>query len=339
MRTRNVMKKFCIGGAAVFLLFVAVGYGGAAPKKGEVSVSQSREKYPAKPVRFVITHKPGGANDKPIRLIQPYLDKALGVPVILENMDGAGGNIARAYVQKQAPDGYTFLISQQPSLSSGAYSSGGQYEPLKFVPVFNIAGKSYMGVAVPYSSPYKTVKELVEASKKTPLTLSGAGVGAGSFITYVLLQKAGAKLQYVPFNSAPEAVMALAGKQVDIGVTNYEFFLPLQAQQKVRLIGVTGPARGEFAPEVLTLTEQGVPGIEVDQIVGAFAPPGFPKDKLNIMAAAFAKASQDEAFKEAAKKAKTTLHPLGPEEYKKEFLNLHKIIEDIAPLLKEASKN
>ncbi len=328
-KMKNALPKLGMIVLAIAFLFAAAGMGGAA---------SAPEKYPSKPVRFVITHKPGGANDKPIRLIEPFLTKVLGVPVVLDNMEGAGGNIARAYVQKQPADGYTFLVSQQPSLSVGAFS-GGQYDPLKFVQVFNIAGKAYLGVAVPYNSPYKTVKEVVEASKKKMLTMSGAGAGGTSFMILVLLQKAGAKLQYVPFDSAPEAGMALAGNQVDISCSNYEFFLPMQKQKKIRLIGVTGPTRGEFAPDVSTLTEQGLPGVELDQVVGVHAPIGLPKQKLDIMAAAFAKAAEEPAFKKIAKEAQTSLRPMGPEEFKKEFLKLHKLVEEIAPLLKEASKN
>lgn len=305
---------------------------------GALSAAQAAEKYPDKPVRFVITHAPGGSNDKPIRLIQPFLEKVLGVPVILENMVGAGGNIARAYVQKQPPDGYTFLVSQQPSVSSGAIATGGNYDPLGFVQVANISGKSYLCVAVPYDSPYKTVPELIEGSKKKKLTMGGAGVGGTSFIVYVLLEKAGANLQYVPFNSAPQAAMAIAGNQIDMASSNYDFFLPMAKQKKVRLLGITGPERGEFAPDVPTLTEQGIPGIELDQIVGVHAPPGFPKDKLDIMAAAFAKASADEEFKKVAQNAKLVLNPMGPEKFKEEFMKLHKMVEDMGPILREAVK-
>jgi tripartite-type tricarboxylate transporter receptor subunit TctC len=323
-------KSSAVVAAGVFLFVIA----------GAVVDVQAAEKYPNKPVRFVITHAPGGSNDKPIRLIQPFLQKVLGVPVVLENMPGAGGNIARAYVQKQAPDGYTFLVSQQPSVSSGAIASAGvpPYDPLKFVQVFNISGKSYLCVAVPYNSPFKNVKELIEASKKSQLTMGGAGAGGTSFIVYVLLEKAGAKLQYVPFNSAPEAAMAIAGNQIDMASSNYDFFLPMRKQNKVRLLAVTGPERGEFAPDVPTLTEQGIPGIELDQIVGAHAPVGFPKDRLDIMAAAFARAMQDEGFKKVAKDAQLVLNPMGPEQFKAEFMKLHKMIEFIGPLLKEAAK-
>ena len=226
-------RSFAVVTAGVFLFVTA----------GVVAAAQAAEKYPGKPVRFVITHAPGGSNDTPIRLIQPFVQKVLGVPVVLENMPGAGGNIARAYVQKQAPDGYTFLVSQQPSVSSGAIASAGAppYDPLKFVPVFNIAGKSYQGITVPYNSPFKNARELIEASKKRELNMGGAGAGGTSFIMYVLLGRAGAKLQYVPFNSAPEAAMAIAGNQIDMASSNYEFFLPMRQQKKVRILAVAGP--------------------------------------------------------------------------------------------------
>jgi tripartite-type tricarboxylate transporter receptor subunit TctC len=101
----------------------------------------------------VITHKAGGITDLPARIVQPYLEKYLGGTVVIENMDGAGGNIARSYVYKQPADGHTLLVTVQPSLSSGAIVSDGDYDPLKFVPVYNITGKGYQGVGVHYKSP------------------------------------------------------------------------------------------------------------------------------------------------------------------------------------------
>ena len=144
-----------------------------------------------------------------VRVIQPYFQKAIGVPVVLENMVGAGGNIARAFVFKQKPDGYTLLVSQQPSMSSGEIISGGRYEVLKLTHIFNIAGKNYDCVSVPFESPFKTIEDLKKASQKQPLTSAGTGIGTNAYIAAMLLkQKIGVNLTYVPFNSGAEAALA-----------------------------------------------------------------------------------------------------------------------------------
>lgn len=304
-----------------------------APAKG------SAEKFPSRPVRLVITHKAGGITDLPARIVQPFFEKYLASTVVIENMDGAGGNIARSYVYKQPADGYTLLVTVQPSLSSGAIVSDGDYDPLKFVPVYNITGKGYQGVGVQFKSPFKNMKDLIGAAKKKPMTAGGAGVGGNSFIVMALLnQKTGTKFEYVPFNSTTEAALALAGGHIDTALSGYPALIPLQEQKKVRIIAMSGPERAELLPEVQTITEQGFPGIEVDQLVSIFAPPGLPKERLDVLVGAFEKAFKDPAMVKAAREAKFVLKPMAGDRLTKETIALHKMIQDIAPALKEAMK-
>jgi len=297
------------------------------------------EKFPSHPVRLVITHKAGGITDLPARIVQPYFEKYLGATVVIENMDGAGGNIARSYVYKQPADGYTLLVSVQPSLSSGAVVSDGDYDPLKFVPVYNITGKGYQGVGVHYNSPFKNMKDLIAAARKNQMTAGGAGVGGNSFIVMALLnQKTGTKFDYVPFNSTTEASLALAGGHIDTALSGYPALIPLQQQKKVRIIAMSGPERAELLPDVQTITEQGFPGIEVDQLVSVFAPPALPKDRLDVLTAAFEKAIKDPGLLKAAKEGKFVLKPMGGEKLHRETLAMHKMIQEIAPVLKQAIK-
>ena len=123
------------------------------------TVSAQKEVYPSQPVRLVITHAAGGTTDMAARLIQPYLQKHLGVAVVIDNMVGAGGNIARSFVFKQPGDGYTLLVSQQPSMSAGQIVTGARFEVLKFTHIFNIAGKNYDCVAVAKDTPFKTIED------------------------------------------------------------------------------------------------------------------------------------------------------------------------------------
>jgi tripartite-type tricarboxylate transporter receptor subunit TctC len=326
MRKPKSFMGICV--AIFMVIFIA----------GAIFTSQAQaQKYPDKPVTFVVTHTAGGATDLPIRVMQPFVQKHLGVPVAIDNKPGAGGNIARSYVYKHSADGYTLLMSQQPSLSTGYFVSDGDFDPLKFEPIFNIAGAEYQGIAVPYDSPIKNLKDMLEASKKRQLTICGAGIGATSFLNVVVLQQAGFNLQYVPFNSSPEAVMAVAGGSIDVGCTTYHFWLPLAQQKKLRLIAVLGDKRGVFAPDVPTAREQGI-DVALDQLSGVFGPPGLAKEKVNILAAAFEKASKEEDCKKAAEKAKVNLFPMGPADFKREFMVLHKVTQAVAPALKAAAK-
>jgi tripartite-type tricarboxylate transporter receptor subunit TctC len=324
---------------ASLLLALVLGTALCAVQTAQPQSKGSSEKFPSHPVRLVITHKAGGITDLPARIVQPYLEKYLGATVVIENMDGAGGNIARSYVYKQPADGYTLLVSVQPSLSSGAVVSDGDYDPLKFVPVYNITGKGYQGVGVHYASSFKNMKDLIAAARKKPMTAGGAGVGGNSFIVMALLnQKTGTKFEYVPFNSTTEAALALAGGHIDTALSGYPALIPLQDQKKVRIIAMSGPERAELLPDVQTITEQGFPGIEVDQLVSVFAPPGLPKARLDVLIAAFEKAFKDQGLLKAAKEGKFVLKPMGGEKLRKETVVLHKMIQEIAPVLKEAMK-
>jgi tripartite-type tricarboxylate transporter receptor subunit TctC len=269
------------------------------------------------------------------RLIQPYLQKHLGVPVVIDNMVGAGGNIARSFVFKQPADGYTLLVSQQPSMSAGQIVTGAKFEVLKFVHVFNVAGKNYDCLAVAKETPFKAIEDLKKASQAQPLSSAGTGVGSNAYILAMLLKaRAGINFTYVPFNSGTEAALALAGGQTQMGTGALDSYWPLHEQGRLRILAVSGPQRDESHPQIPTIVELGYPNIKLDQMTGVFAPPGLPKEKLEILATAFRKAFAEKEYAAAAAKAKQTLQPMGPAEFYKASREIFETIQDLAPLLK-----
>lgn len=299
------------------------------------TVSAQKEVYPSQPVRLVITHAAGGTTDMAARLIQPYLQKHLGVAVVIDNMVGAGGNIARSFVFKQPGDGYTLLVSQQPSMSAGQIVTGAKFEVLKFAHVFNIAGKNYDCVAVAKDTPFKTIDDLKKASQTQPLSSAGTGVGSNAYILAMLLKaRAGMNITYVPFNSGTEAALALAGGQTQMGTGALDSYWPLHEQGRLRILAVSGPQRDESHPQLPTIAELGYPNIKLDQMTGVFAPPGLAKERLEVLAAAFRKAFAEKEYGAAAAKANQTLQPLGPAEFYKASKEIFETIQDLAPVLK-----
>ena len=293
--------------------------------------------YPKGAVRLVITHGPGGATDLSARLIQPYLQKYLGVPIAIDNMEGAGGNLARSYVFKQPPDGQILLVSQQPSMSSGQLAAGGRFETLKFVHVFNIAGRNYDCVAVPTGSPFKSIADIKKASAARAIISSGSGIGANAYVLAMLLKsKGGINLTYVPYNSGSEAAVAVAGAQTQMGTGAVDAFLPLQKQNKLRILAVSGPQRDASLPDVPTLVELGFPEIKLDQMTGVFAPPGLPQDRLQVLVTAFQKAIADKEFLAVAAKGGLTLQPLPPTEFYKVSEGMFTTIKALESILKPA---
>jgi len=299
------------------------------------TVSAQKEVYPSQPVRLVITHAAGGTTDMAARLIQPYLQKHLGVAVVIDNMVGAGGNIARSFVFKQPGDGYTLLVSQQPSMSAGQIVTGARFEVLKFTHIFNIAGKNYDCVAVAKDTPFKTIEDLKKASQAQPLSSAGTGVGSNSYILAMLLKsRAGINIIYVPFNSGTEAALAVAGGQTQMGTGALDSYWPLHEQGRLRVLAVSGPERDESHPQLPTIVELGYPNIKLNQMTGVFAPPGLSKERLDVLAAAFRKAFAEKEYAAAAAKAKQTLQPLGPAEFYKASKEIFETIQDLAPVLK-----
>jgi len=299
------------------------------------TVSAQKEVYPSQPVRLVITHAAGGTTDMAARLIQPYLQKHLGVAVVIDNMVGAGGNIARSFVFKQPGDGYTLLVSQQPSMSAGQIVTGARFEVLKFTHIFNIAGKNYDCVAVAKDTPFKTIEDLKKASQAQPLSSAGTGVGSNSYILAMLLKsRAGINIIYVPFNSGTEAALAVAGGQTQMGTGALDSYWPLHEQGRLRILAVSGPERDESHPQLPTIVELGYPNIKLNQMTGVFAPPGLSKERLDVLAAAFRKAFAEKEYAAAAAKAKQTLQPLGPAEFYKASKEIFETIQDLAPVLK-----
>ena len=297
--------------------------------------SFSQEKFPSQPIRIVATHAAGGTTDVPIRVFQPFAQKALGVPVVIENMVGGGGNTARAFVFKQKPDGYTLLGTKQPSMSGGEIVQGGKFESLKFVAVFNIAGKNYNCLAVPYDSPLKTLDDLKKASASKPLITAGPGIGTNAYMFAMLLKRyVGINVEYVPFDSGADAALALAGGKTQIGVGNLENYWPLHEQKKARILVTAGPERDETHRQFPTVVEQGYPQVSLDEMTGLFAPPGLPKDRLEILIKGFTKAAAEPEFKAAALKANLTLLPLAGDDYYKASKAMHDSVKGMEDILK-----
>jgi tripartite-type tricarboxylate transporter receptor subunit TctC len=221
-------------------------------------------------------------------------------------------------------------------MSSGQLVSGGKFDTLKFVHVYNIAGRNYDCVAVTSDSPFKNIDDLKKASAAQPLTSAGTGIGTNAYVVAMLLKtKAGVNLTYVPFNSGTEGALALAGGQTQMGTGALDSYWPLHEQKRLRVLAVSGPQRDESHPELPTIAEQGYPEIKVDQMTGVFAPPGLPEDRLNALVKGFERAFADKEYLASAKKAHMTLQPLRPKEFYKASEDIFKTIKALEPVLKQ----
>lgn len=281
--------------------------------------SEPKEQYPNFPereVKIIVSNKAGGSNDLSARSIAGPLQDVLGVPVVVENVNGAGGNVARAQVFKTEPDGYTLMHTPIPSMTIGELVAGGDFKTMDFEPVFNMFGKTSNVFIVPAESPFESIQDLIDASKNKKLTASGSGTATNAALGSIFLDEIGVNHQYVPFNGGSEAAQQVAGGHVDFGIASEIAAQSLADEGLVRVIGTTASERLELFPDVSTIVELGYPDLGFEILYGLWAPPGTPQEIIDKLAAAFLEASKDPAFKEAAIRAGFMEEILMPKEFK-----------------------
>ena len=237
------------------------------------TASALAQSYPSRPITIVVPYSAGGSTDVSARQVGAMLEKVIGQPVVVENQPGASGTNAMRAVAAAKPDGYTLIATtSSPSFVTPALRPVG-YDPLKdFVPVINYSGP-YHGVLVKASSPYKTLQDLIAASKSgKPVTYGTAGAMGGAHLAFTAVgNQSNAKLQHVPFKGAAPATAALLGGHVDVAL------VPAYRDQvrdgQLRLLAVLDGTRDPDFPNVPTLKEAGY-NAEFPSIVGILAPAG-----------------------------------------------------------------
>jgi tripartite-type tricarboxylate transporter receptor subunit TctC len=236
--------------------------------------------YPEQPVRILVGFTAGVAPDVTARILAERLGEVLGKPVVVENVTGAGGNIAAERVAKAAPNGYTLGMIGNGSL----VFSPSMYERLAFDPLKDFAPITQVFVAanllvVPASLPVKSLDELVALARAQPgkLTYAHAGAGTSQHLAAELF-KSTLKLDIRPvaYRGSTALMPDLLAGRVDLAFANIVNVLPLVKEAKLRAFAVTSVKRSGIAPELPTMSESGFPGFEAVPWFGLMAPSGTP---------------------------------------------------------------
>ena len=253
----------------------------AAAALASLSFAALAQDYPAKPVKVVVPFAAGGAVDILTRVLADKLSPALGQPIVVEPVVGAGGNIGSAQVAKAAPDGYTLLMATTGThtINPGLYKDM-PFDAVKdFAPVTLIASVPNILVVHP-SVPARDVNELVALARSQPgkLNFASFGHGTSNHLSGELFKSvAGIQAQHVPYKSAPQAVLDLVSGQVNFAFVNAPLALPQVKAGKLRALGVTGAKRSPAAPDLPTMAEAGLPQFVVESWYGLMAPAGTPE--------------------------------------------------------------
>jgi tripartite-type tricarboxylate transporter receptor subunit TctC len=245
------------------------------------SAPVSSQTYPSRPVRLVIPFPPGGPADIFGRLIAFKLTDALREQVVVDNRGGGNGNIGAEFVARSSPDGYTLML-----LPSALAANASLYSKLPYSLVGDFTGVASLGtfpllLVTHPSVPVRTVPELIAAAKARPgeLNFASAGSGGGAHLAAEIFSRtAGIRMVHVPYKGTGPAVLGVLGGQVSLMFASVPSVIQHVRAGKLNALAVTSSERSPAAPELPTVSEQGLPGYEVVSWFGIVAPTGTPAD-------------------------------------------------------------
>ena len=268
------------------------------------AMSAAAQPYPSRPVRILVGFAPSGGVDISARLLAAKLSEYLGQQFVVENRPGAGTNIAAAEVAKSEPDGYTLFVNSPAVVINTALYAKPPYQMRDFTGVSIFAETTNL-LVVPGSFAARTVQDLVRMAREKPgsLNYSSAGQGTTQHLAGELFKlRTGTSIVHVPYKGSGPSMTALLGGEVQLSFIN-----PVAAgghvkAGKLRALAVTDSKRTELMPDVPTMKEAGVDGVEVTLWYALLAPAATPREVIDKLAAGVARAARDPATREALRK-------------------------------------
>ncbi len=240
--------------------------------------------WPQKPVRFIVPFPPGGATDISARLLGEKLSQIWGQTVVIENRGGAGGGVGAAEAARAAPDGYTLFFPSGSVMTANQHIYAKMaYDPEKdFVPVTNVVSGPQV-LTVPASSPFKSVKDLIDYARANPgkLNFGHAGIGSQTHLAAEnFVYQAKIQAQAVPYKGEGPGLAALVGGETNFFVGNVAASIGHINGGRLRALGVTSKAEAPQLPGVPPIAKT-VPGFENTGWFGIVAPSGTPKEVID----------------------------------------------------------
>jgi tripartite-type tricarboxylate transporter receptor subunit TctC len=293
---------------------------------------------PGKPVRVLVGFAAGGGTDIQARIVAPKLAEALGVNVLVENKPGASTSIAAAEVARAAPDGHTILYSFNGAFAQVPYTLAGgvPYDPIKDFTALSLGARGSQILVLHTSVPATNIKELLDWAKANPGKLNIASFGTGTsshLFAEMFMRQSGVDMVHVPYKGTGDAVKDLLAGRVQIMFDAGTSAIANAATGRMRMIAVVGEKRSPFTPDVPTLTEQGIKGIDLVGWLGWFGPANLPPEITKKLNAAFVRALADPAVKGAIEKGGYESVSSTPEELtaltKRDIERWGKVIKDI----------
>jgi tripartite-type tricarboxylate transporter receptor subunit TctC len=251
---------------------------------------KSNTPWPKQAIRIVVTFTPGGAPDILARVLAERWQQSLGIPVLVENRPGYGGNIGADIVAKSEPDGYTLLIG-----TVGIHAiNGALYDKMSFHPIHDFTPISFLAstpnvLVVNKKLGVSNLSELTELARVNPneLTFGSSGVGTSLHMSGELFKEmTGVQIRHIPYKGRAQSLPDLLSGRISMLFDNLSSSLPLIKAGEVQALAVTTLKRSPAAPEIPTMAEQGLPGFEATSWFSLMAPANLPpalQERLNTL--------------------------------------------------------
>src|SRR6185295_15027051 len=287
-----------------------------------LATGAAAQDYPTRPVRILVPYGPGGATDIIARIVAAKLTESLGQSFVVENRQGANGNIALEAAAKATPDGYTLLVG---NVSTNAINETIYARQLTIRPSHDLVAITKL-VEIPHivvasaALPANNIAELIALAKKEPGKINFASVGMGSYPHLDMerfMKAAGVEFTHVPYKGgAGQAIPAMVAGEVQLAFFNMASLLPHIRSGRLKALAAIPTQRLPELPNVPTLAEQGYPGIGTNAWQGMFAPAATPKPVVDKLYAAVAAALNKPEEKDGlAKRMLTVAVSPSPQEF------------------------
>jgi tripartite-type tricarboxylate transporter receptor subunit TctC len=257
--------------------------------------------WPNRTIRIVVPYAPGGGVSVLAQLIGTKLSEQTKQPVVIENRPGAGGNVGADAVAKSAPDGYTILLHTSAQASAGPLYKSLPFDPIKdFAPVTKVIASQLLACSS-LKHPATTLRALVADAKARPGSLNYASSGPGSSLhlfAELLKASAGIDLVHIPYRGDAPMITAMIAGDVQFAFLPQGTGLATIQGNQVRALAVTGRKRMAALPNVPTVQEEGIGGLEEGSWNGIWAPAGTPADVVLAIQQAVARTLVDPQVRE-----------------------------------------
>ena len=271
-----------------------------------------------RPMRAILPVSAGSGVDAIVRAAAPSISQALGQPLVIENLPGAGGISGTSAIVKAAPDGTTIGIVSNNHVTNPAVYSNLPYDSLNDItPIAVIGATPFVLVVNPQKLPAKNLPELLALLKAKPGVYNYASSGNGTIIHFagaMFVDMAGVDAKHIPYKGVGPMVQDLLAGNVDLGVVALPAAQGHIKSGKLVAIGITGAARTAAAPDIPTIAEQGLPGYDVSGWFAVVGPAKLPAPEVRRIHDAFVAAFATPETKEAMAKQGNDIRVTTPEE-------------------------